>query len=189
MSNSSIWPINRTLSGATIPAYCGPGSDVNEGVLYIPQTSRITEAWPSDCLMSYPGHLFWRGSYPSAEMQAVYSTAKKLIVIKIRSCAPPPKKWTRQNQKEKKRKKSYETIQNVCDSLTSRHKITQMRWHPVEINFLKMQCNVENILMIIIKYFKTNQISVLNNPVVVDMPLNEVKALCFILCLLFCFFI
>ena len=34
---SSIWPIDRTLSGATTPGQSGPGSDGNEGVLCIPQ--------------------------------------------------------------------------------------------------------------------------------------------------------
>ena len=33
---SSIWPIDRTLSGATTPGQSRPGSDGNEGVLYIP---------------------------------------------------------------------------------------------------------------------------------------------------------
>ena len=56
MSKSSIWPIDRTLSGATTLGLSGPGSDGNEGVLCIPQSSRITGASPSDCLMSYPGH-------------------------------------------------------------------------------------------------------------------------------------
>ena len=51
----------------------GPGSNGNEGVLYIPQSSR-TGASPSDCLLSYLGH-FWGESYPFAEMQTVYSSA------------------------------------------------------------------------------------------------------------------
>ena len=55
MSNNSIEPIDRTLSGATIQGRSGPMS--NEGVLYIPQSSTITGASPSDCLVSYPGHL------------------------------------------------------------------------------------------------------------------------------------
>ena len=41
---SSIWPIDRTLSGATTPGQSGPGSDGNEGVLRIPQNSSITGA-------------------------------------------------------------------------------------------------------------------------------------------------
>ena len=53
MSNSSIWPLDKTLSGGTTPDESGPGSDGNEGVLCIPQSSSITGASPSDCLMSY----------------------------------------------------------------------------------------------------------------------------------------
>ena len=51
---NSIYPINRTLSGATIPGQSGPGSDDNEGVPRIPQTSKITGTAPSDRLMSHP---------------------------------------------------------------------------------------------------------------------------------------
>ena len=54
------------LQGATIPGQNGPKSDVQEGVLNIPQSSSVTEASPSDGLMSYLGHL--GGSYPSTEM-------------------------------------------------------------------------------------------------------------------------
>ena len=75
---SSIWPIDRTLSGATTPDQSGPGSDSNEEVLHISQTSNITGASPSDCLVSYPGHSLaggWGVLTPSAEMQSVYSTA------------------------------------------------------------------------------------------------------------------
>ena len=43
-------------------------------VLRIPQSSSITGASPSDCLVSYPGHLLGE-IYPSAEMQFLYSTA------------------------------------------------------------------------------------------------------------------
>ena len=40
---SSIWPIDRTLSGATTQSQNGPGSDGNEGVLLSPQNPNITE--------------------------------------------------------------------------------------------------------------------------------------------------
>ena len=73
MSNSSIWPIDRTLSGTTIPDQSGSGSDSNEEVLYISQSS-ITGALLSDCLMSYSGHSL-EESYLSTVMQSVYSTA------------------------------------------------------------------------------------------------------------------
>ena len=74
MSNSSIWPINRTLSGATAIGQCGTGSDGNEGVLCIPQSSSITGISPSGCFVLYLGHLLGE-SYPSAEMQLVYPPA------------------------------------------------------------------------------------------------------------------
>ena len=57
----SIWPIDRTLSGATTPSLSGHGSDGNEGVLHIPQSSSITGTTPSDCLVSYAGHS-WGGA-------------------------------------------------------------------------------------------------------------------------------
>ena len=63
------------LSGATTPGRSGPGSDGNEGVLRILQSSSLAGTSPSDCLVSYPGHLLGGGSYPSAEKQSVYSTA------------------------------------------------------------------------------------------------------------------
>ena len=46
---SSIWAIDRTLSGTSTPNQKVPGSGVNEGVVYIPQISSITETFPSDC--------------------------------------------------------------------------------------------------------------------------------------------
>ena len=64
MSNTFIWPIDRTLSGATTSSQSGPGSDSNEGVLYIPQSSSITGTTLSDCLMSYEGHSLRGGVLP-----------------------------------------------------------------------------------------------------------------------------
>ena len=40
-----------------------------------PQSSSITETSPSDCLVSYPGYSLGGGSYLSAQMQSMYSTA------------------------------------------------------------------------------------------------------------------
>ena len=60
MSNSFIWPIDRTLSGATTLGQNGFVSKGNEGALHIFQYSSITAASPSDCLMSYPGHTLGR---------------------------------------------------------------------------------------------------------------------------------
>ena len=69
MSNSFISLIERTLTGATTPRQSGSGSNGSDGVL------RITGASPSDDLISYPGHSLLGVSYPSAEMQSVYSPA------------------------------------------------------------------------------------------------------------------
>ena len=49
MLNSSIGHIDSSLSGAITPGQSEPGSDSNEEVLCIPQSSSITEATPSDC--------------------------------------------------------------------------------------------------------------------------------------------
>ena len=52
MGNSSIWPIDRTLLGATTPGQSGPGSNVNEGLLRILQGTSITGTAPADYLVS-----------------------------------------------------------------------------------------------------------------------------------------
>ena len=56
MSNSSIWPIDQTLSGATTSGQSGLGSNGNDGVLHIPQSSNISGASTADCLVLYPRH-------------------------------------------------------------------------------------------------------------------------------------
>ena len=61
MTNSSISNRDRTLLGATTLGQSGLGSDDNEEVLHILQSSSITGASPSDYLMSYPGHLLGQG--------------------------------------------------------------------------------------------------------------------------------
>ena len=52
-----------TLLGDTTPSQSDPWSNGNEKVLRISQSPNIIEASPSDCSMSYPGHL-WGESYP-----------------------------------------------------------------------------------------------------------------------------
>ena len=76
MSNSSIWPIDMTLSGATTPGQSGSGNDGNEGVFHISQNSCIIGASLSDCLVSYLTLVEGVGSYFSAEKKSVYSTAQ-----------------------------------------------------------------------------------------------------------------
>ena len=60
MITQFYWPIDGTLTGTTTPGQSGPGSNCNEGVFYIPQSSRIG-ASSSDNLVSYPGHMLWEG--------------------------------------------------------------------------------------------------------------------------------
>ena len=55
MSNSSIWPIERTRLGAITLGQSGPGSNGTEGVLQISQSSKIGVSQP-DCFVSYLGH-------------------------------------------------------------------------------------------------------------------------------------
>ena len=74
MTNSSILTIHRTLSVSITPGTSRTGSNGNEEVLPILQTSNITGVSLSDFLVPYPGH-FLEESYPSAEMQSVYCTA------------------------------------------------------------------------------------------------------------------
>ena len=43
MSNSSIWPIDRSLGGATTPNKNGPGSNGNERVLRTPHKAQVLQ--------------------------------------------------------------------------------------------------------------------------------------------------
>ena len=73
--------MDRALSGATISDHNGPGSNGNEEAFRIPQRPSIIGTSPSDCLVSYPGHSLGE-SYPTAEVQSVYSTAQADWVIR-----------------------------------------------------------------------------------------------------------
>ena len=63
------------LSDATTLGLSGSGSDRNKGVVCIPQSSIITEASPSDCLESYPGHLLGWEFLHLCRDAVMYSTA------------------------------------------------------------------------------------------------------------------
>ena len=69
---SSIWPIDRTLSGAIFLGQSGLRSDGNDGVLCIFESSCITGTSPSDCLVSSHDTRWWGFFYSSTEMQSVY---------------------------------------------------------------------------------------------------------------------
>ena len=106
MSNSSIWLIDRTLSGAL--GQSGPGSDGNEGVLSIPQNSSITRASQSDCLVSYQDTRWsGEGSYSSAEMQSLYSTVPADWADEMKWW-----QWIHRNEKKKKERKTLNIIKS-----------------------------------------------------------------------------
>ena len=76
---------DRTLIGVTTLGQSGPGSDGNEWVLPIPQSSSITETSPSDCLVSYQDTC-WGWSYSSVKMQSV-------IFLQPQSTGPQDIHW------------------------------------------------------------------------------------------------
>ena len=70
----SIWPIDRAQTGATTLGQSGPGSNGNEGVIHIPQSSSNTGISLSDLFRVVTRTLI-EGSYNFGEVQSVYSTA------------------------------------------------------------------------------------------------------------------
>ena len=82
-----------------MPRLSVPESNGNEGVFCIPQSPRITGTSPSDCLVSYPRHSLTGGSYPSAEVRSVYSTAPANWAIYQINTADIYKKIKRQSEK------------------------------------------------------------------------------------------
>ena len=66
--------MGQTQSGAITSGQSPPGSNANKGILRILQTSIVTEASPSECLVSYTGHSLGE-STTSAEIPSAYSTA------------------------------------------------------------------------------------------------------------------
>ena len=78
MSNSSFCHIDRSLLGATTPGQSEPGSDVNEGILCISQSTTITGAPQSDCLVSYQD-TDWRWEVPfSRDAVSVFYSHSRL---------------------------------------------------------------------------------------------------------------
>ena len=75
MQFSSIWPIDRALSGATTPGQSGPGSNGNEWGA--PHSPKLKHDWnPTIRLFSVISRTFvGGGSYSSEEVQSVCSTA------------------------------------------------------------------------------------------------------------------
>ena len=68
-------PLIGPYQAGTIQGQSEPGSNGNEGVLRIPQSSIIAGTSPIDCLVSYPGQSLRGGSYLFAVAESAYSTA------------------------------------------------------------------------------------------------------------------
>ena len=68
-------PYIGPLLGTTTPGQSAPGSNDNERVLCIPQSSSITGVSSSDCLVSYSGHSYGGVLPLYREAVGVYSTA------------------------------------------------------------------------------------------------------------------
>ena len=74
-------------SGTITLGQSGPGSDGNEEVVRIPQSSNIAGTSPSDCLESYQDTRWGGGSYPSAEKHSVYSIAPADWAKTFKNCS------------------------------------------------------------------------------------------------------
>ena len=86
---SSICPIDRTLSGSTNRGHSGPVSDGNKCVLHIPQSTSITEASPSDRLVSYPGHAFGEALPFCRDAVRVFCSPSRALAVWIQSFRSP----------------------------------------------------------------------------------------------------
>ena len=109
---------DRTLSGATTSGQSRPGSDGNERVLRISQSSIISGASQSDYLISYPEPSLGSGSYLFAEIQLVYSIAPadwvcRLYGDKDEMINPIICECSKLKQREYKTK--YDWVGNVID--------------------------------------------------------------------------
>ena len=77
---SSVWPIERKISGVTTSGHMGPGSNDNEAVFGdLGNTFHKSSTKPTYGLISYPRHLLGGRPTPSEEMQSVYSTAPAVV--------------------------------------------------------------------------------------------------------------
>ena len=68
----SIWPIDKTLSGATTMGQSEPGSHDPEWVISIPESYKITRTFLLDCFVSYSWYSL-EGILPLCKKQSVYN--------------------------------------------------------------------------------------------------------------------
>ena len=148
ISSCSIWPIDRTLSGATTLGQSGLGSNGNKRVLHIPQSSRAG-ASPSDCLMSYVGTLvgkvisLWRDAvdvFYSPSWQS-YRQKEREIKDKEKRKRQANRRRKEKDKRERKqkegeikrqakrgRKRLFENEENENDRVEEKKNIKRRRW-------------------------------------------------------------
>ena len=127
--------------------HSGPGSNGNEGVLYIPQSPSISRNSPSDCLVSYPGHLFGGGEVLPLCREAVGVFYSPSWLSKLSSCGCVNSTvWMHNMETYKKQKNLDENhTRNQCyfeqNLETTLHKIAavkpptnHLRKHPIKMN-------------------------------------------------------
>ena len=100
MQFSSVWLLDRTLSGVTTPGQRGLGNDGNEGVRNIPQSSSIIGTSPSDCLVLYPGHSLVGVLLLCREAVGVFYSPSELDNIAIRRKENSSESLIRENPHE-----------------------------------------------------------------------------------------
>ena len=127
---SDNWAKKReknTISDATTPGKNGPGIDVNEGVLCIPQSSRITGASLSDCLMSYPGYSFGR-KLPLCR-DAKKKKRRKKGLTSIEMCVDATIQ-----EFEEKNKERLITVTGKSNIIRNKFRSTQQKWEEKQLH-------------------------------------------------------
>ena len=75
--NSPIWPIDRTLTGTTTQGQIGHGSNGNEDVLYIPQSSR--DSTSNAVQWTHPGYSLEGGDlFPCIDAVRIFYSFSQL---------------------------------------------------------------------------------------------------------------
>ena len=99
MSNSSIWPIDKTLPGTTTLGKSWPGSNSNEVVLNIPQISKDGTS-SSDSLIS----IIWKSDLTDKMKRSFFQAA--VVSILLYGCTT----WTLTKRLEKKLDDNYKIM-------------------------------------------------------------------------------
>ena len=92
MSSSSIWPIDRTLTDVTTQSQSGPGSNGNDWVLHIPQSSSIRLFSLITRILIYGGIPFSRDAvgvfYSPSGLEYLWEIIKCLfkVIVKMHFC-------------------------------------------------------------------------------------------------------